>query len=325
MTKKIKWGVIAPGNIAQKFAESATALEEAEIVAVASRNPERAKEFAAKWSIPTTYDSYETLVNDPQVEAVYISSPHSFHAAQIVLALNAGKHVLCEKPITIRASQLQPLLELAEEKNLFLMEAMWSRHLPTYKKLKEWIDSGKLGEIKRIEADFSFAMDFDPEHRLFNPALAGGALLDVGVYPLNLAMWIMGRKPDSHVSLCRKAESGVDAAATVTMQWDEGPMAILHMAIDVRGPRSAVVSGTKGMVEMPMPFYGGEKIIFRNEHGREVFEEKHFKNGFDWQIIEAARCISGGKKESPNHTWAGTLTNMELMDEIRAQWGVEYP
>lgn len=325
MSEKFRWGIIAPGNIAEKFASSINSMEDAEIYAVASRSVSRAQEFASNWSVGKSYGSYLELVKDPQVQAVYISSPHRYHKEQIEMALNHGKHVLCEKPITVNAAEFRPLVELARKKGLFLMEAMWSCFIPTYQKLKkEWLAEGRLGEIRRIEADFSFDTVYDPAHRLYNPELAGGALLDVGIYPLNLAYWLMGRKPDRMVSLCSKAPSGVDASASVILQWDSGTSAVLHMGVNVKGPRAAGILGTRGMVELPMPFYGGERMIFRNEKGEELFERKHAGNGFDYEIREAMRCIDEGLMESPDHNWTGTLDILEIMDELRAEWGVRY-
>lgn len=326
MSEVFNWGILAPGNIAEKFAESVSSMNDTVIKAIGSRTREKAEVFAEKWSVERAYGSYRELVNDPDVHAVYISSPHRFHSGHILLALEAGKHVLCEKPITVNASELKSLIKVAGEKKLFLMEAMWSRFIPTYQKLKkEWLADGRLGRIKRIEADFSFSAQYDPHSRLFDPELAGGALLDVGIYPLTLAYWIMGRKPDRMSSLCGKAETGVDSSGTVLLQWDTGETAVLNMGVDVRGPRSAVILGTEGMIEMPMPFYGGEKIIFRNEKGEDIFEKKHIKNGFDYQIKEVIRCVREGLIQSPDHPWSGNIEVMEIMDEIRAGWEIKYP
>ena len=326
MSSVFKWGVIAPGSIANRFAESVEAIDDACIVAVGSRDLDRSNRFSEKWNIETAYGSYEELVKDSQVQAVYISSPHRFHNEQIQLALNAGKHVLCEKPITVNAGELNALRILANEKNLFLMEAMKSRFIPTYQKLRyDWLANKRLGDIKRIEADFSFFAEYDPQNRLFNPELAGGSLLDVGIYPITLAYWVMGRKPDLIRGLCTKAETGVDLNGTVIMQWKSGALAILTMGVDTKDSRSATILGTIGMVELPIPFYAGESMIFRNENDCEIFEEKHKKNGFEFEIEESMRCIRAGLNESPQHPWSDNIEVMEIMDEIRAIWGISYP
>jgi dihydrodiol dehydrogenase / D-xylose 1-dehydrogenase (NADP) len=325
MAKTFKWGLMAPGNIAGKFAACVKAMDNTEIEAVGSRSTERARTFAEKWSIRKSYGSYRDVAEDPEVRAVYIASPHRYHKDQIRMTLNAGKGVLCEKPITVNAAELKELTSLAKEKGVFLMEAMWMRHLPALQKLKkEWLPKGKLGTIKRITADFSFVAPSDPQGRLYNPELAGGALLDAGIYPLSFAYWLVGRKPDEMISLHEKGSTGVDTHEEILMKWHTGETAVLTVAIDTKGPRTASVLGTAGAVELPNPFFGAQSILFLNEKGKESLSLPFDINGFEYEIREAMRCIGKGLLESPEHTWSETMDMMEIMDELRTQWGLRY-
>ena len=233
MKKTIRWAILAPGMIAEKFAEGLKAVKDAELVAVASRSASRACEFAHKFNVERHYDSYEALANDPNIDIVYIASPHPFHLEQALLCLENGKSVLCEKPITINQNQLTRMIDSATRKDVFLMEAMVPRFLPSLLELKKWIDSGKIGKIRMIKADFSFSLhgivpeEEMPMDRHYNLELGGGGLLDVGVYVLNFSSMMMGEMPIEITGMSQIGETGVDEQAGMLMKYENDALAVL--------------------------------------------------------------------------------------------------
>lgn len=324
MQKPFQWGILAPGNIARRFAEAVTALPEATVGAVASRDRARADAFAEKFAIPRAYDSYEALVADPEIDAVYVSSPHNHHLACATLALEAGKPVLCEKPLGATATQARALVEVARRADCFLMEAMWTRFLPALATARDWLDQGRIGSLRRLEADFSFRGGWAPESRLLNPALAGGGLLDVGVYVLSLAHWAFGSLPDPVASSAAIGETGVDEQAAMIFQWPDGAQAVLTCGIRTQGTVHARLSGTDGVIEIPS-FYSAEEAILRVGGKEERIATPHRKNGFEYEVLEAMRCIREGLRESPSLPWSETIRIAEISTGLLNQWGVRYP
>lgn len=231
----INWGIIAPGIIANNFAESMKYVSNSNITAVGSRSLKRASEFAKQFNIPKAYGSYEAVLQDNNVDIVYIASPHNFHKEQALLALEFGKGVLCEKPITVNYPQCKELVYKAKSKNLFLMEAQWMRFMPVINMIKDRIKEGAIGTIQRVEADFSYKADFDPEHRLFNPHLAGGSLLDIGVYPLSFALHILEEDPISYEGHCSIGDTEVDEHGAITLKFADNELAICTFGTRIDG------------------------------------------------------------------------------------------
>ncbi len=325
MRKKFKWGVIAPGRIAHTFAKGILSIVDAEISVVASSSQERADTFAEQYDIAKAYDSYEALVADPDVDAVYISSLHHQHFAQAMLALEAGKPVLCEKPLTVNAAETKKLIETAREKNLFLMEAVWTRYLPIYGTVRQWLDDGEIGELVMMNASFGFRAEQDPNSRLLDPNLTGGALLDTGIYPLSISQWVMGQNPKSFQVHGLIGETGVDELIAATLVYENGVVSQFSSNFRSASRNEFVIYGSAGHIRIHADFWGGTRATL-NVNGKEQTVIADFDaTGFEYQTVEAMRCIREGLLESPKMTHADTLATMTLMDNIRAEIGLKYP
>jgi predicted dehydrogenase len=314
----LNWGIIGPGIIANKFA-NALKINKSNLLAVASRSKDRGEEFAKKHSVERVYDSYDKLLADDDIDVVYISIPHSHHAEWIIKALNAKKHVLCEKPITTSSKELQECIEASKRNNRFLMEAMWTRFLPMYREtVKEILDKDILGEIRIINIDYSFLCNPDPEYRLLNKNLAGGALLDVGVYAINLVDIFLG-KPKEIKAVAHIGETGVDLQSAIAMKFDNKAVATITNGIAVTGEEIAQIIGTKGklilrsfgrceLAELTLNCQKTKKIV------------KEFENGFQYEIAEVERCILEKKAESKIMPLSKSLEIQGIVDEIQKQF-----
>jgi dihydrodiol dehydrogenase / D-xylose 1-dehydrogenase (NADP) len=322
--KKIRWGILATGGIAHAFVKDVQTIPDAEVVAVGSRKLENAINFADKFNIKKRHGSYEDLANNPDVDIIYIATPHPYHAENCILCLKAGKHVLCEKPFTVNANEAKEVIKIAGEKKLFIMEAMWSRFLPVYTQAKKWVDEGLIGEVKTIFADFGFFSNLPPEGRALNPALAGGALLDVGIYPLSFAYWILG-EPEKITAMAHIGFTGVDEQSTMTLGYKNGALAILFSAVQTVTPKSALIIGTKGTIEIQPAFFRSKGASIITPEGTQKFDLPYESDGKQYQAMEAMKCIREGKTESPIMPWNETIKIMETMDEIRKQIGLKYP
>jgi dihydrodiol dehydrogenase / D-xylose 1-dehydrogenase (NADP) len=324
--KKFKWGILGPGAISQAFVSDLKLLEEAELYAVGSRSLEKAQSYAKEYSIPKAYSSYEELTQDPEVEIIYIATPHPFHKEWAIKCLEAGKAVLCEKPITINAEDAKEIYDAAKKNNAFFMEAMWTRFLPVMVKVREWIRSGAIGEIRMVKADFGFRANIDPEGRLFNPELAGGALLDVGIYPISFAYMIFGKSPVEIISTAHLGETGVDEQGASIFKYDTGELAILDSSIRTSTLSEACILGTKGNIKIPSQFWRAKAAIL-NVEGEEslIYEDNRNSIGYYFEAKEVMECLSKGLKESPVITLEESLDIMKTMDTIRNQYGLKYP
>jgi predicted dehydrogenase len=318
----LRWGILAPGGIADDWTRTLHKNTDQRVVAVASRTLDRAEAFAAKHGIPTAYGSYEQLVEDPTVDIVYIAAPHSEHLRLALLAIAAGKHVLVEKPIGISAAQARELAAAARTAGVFAMEAMWSRFLPQTTVVEQLLQAGDLGEVLTVTADFGAVFDPDPEGRAYNPALGGGALLDIGVYPLWFAHFVLGapRRVTARGSL---TTTGVDAQAAVILDYESHAQSVLTTSMIVSTPRRAVISGTSAQVQFPLNFMGPSEFeVVRHD---EVIAEYTDPNGFRWrdglcyQAVAVAQHIADGLTESPLHTLDDTIAILDVIDEARAQ------
>lgn len=324
--KQIRWGIVATGGIAAKFAEAclfeSSRTGRSVIQAVASRDPKKAADFAKKWHIGWHYGSYAELFADPEIDAVYIATPHHSHAALSIAALEAGKAVLCEKPVSLTLDEFKPVIEAAKRNNRFFMEAMWMKFNPTFRKALSWIGEGYIGEPKFIRSDFFLDAPFNPESRYYDPALGGGALLDVGIYPVTCALVVAGSKKPSYLTaIMHTGATGVDLYNKAHMVWDNGFIADLSSAINLQGLeelRSAVIIGETGSIILPLFWMAQEALLF-DAQGIEV---EHFVgtfdcNGYEYEIREVENCLIEGKTESPVQTWADSIMVMEILDDIR--------
>ncbi len=324
MSEPIRWGILGPGNIAHRLAEGVRALPDAKVLAVGSRSIERANAFADKWEIPRRYGSYEDLVADSELDIIYVATPHPFHAPCSLLAIEAGKAVLCEKPFTVNASEARQVVEAARHKGVFVMEAMWTRFFPLMARLRDIVAAGEIGEVRLIHADFGFRAGFNPEGRLFSPALAGGGLLDVGVYPISLASMLLGT-PNRVSGLAVVGETGVDESAAITLGYPSGALASLTTGVRITTPHLAIICGTDGSIHIPSPWWVPERMTVRRGRGTVEYSEPKIASGFEYEAAEAGRCLREGLKESPILPLDESVAIMDTMDQLRALWGVRYP
>ena len=325
MTEKLRWGIIGTGNIAKQFARGLKAVSDAELVAVGSRNQESADKFGDMFDVPRRHPSYEALASDAGVDAVYISTPHTYHMENTLLCLDHRKAVLCEKPFAINAQQAETMINAAREKKIFLMEAMWTRFFPLMYKVRELLAQGVIGDVRMLEVDFGFRTNFNPEGRLFKPELGGGALLDVGIYPVSLAWMVLG-KPSKIVSAADMGKTGVDEQAAMLFSYDGGQIAILSTATRTNTPHVAVINGTEGRITIHSPWWQPTKMRLEI-YGKETSEiEMPIKgNGYNYEAMAVADYMRAGKLESDIIPLDETLAIIRTLDEIRAQWGLTYP
>jgi len=324
MTNVTRWGILGTGNIAQQFARGLKTLPDAELVAVGSRHATTAQAFAETFGARRAHGSYEALAADPDIEVVYVATPHTMLAENTLLCLDAGKAVLCEKPFALNAREAQEMVGAARRKSLFLMEAMWTRFFPLMGRLRDLIETGRIGEVRLLQADFGFRGAFEPEGRLYNPTLGGGALLDVGVYPVSLASYLLGT-PRAVSSRAHLGETGVDEQNAVILSYENGALALLASAIRTDTPQEAHILGTAGSVRLPAPWWQPTRMVVTDAAGEEEFSSPLPHNGYPYEAAEVRRCLEAGLLESPVMPLGETLAVMGTLDSCRAQWGLRYP
>ena len=324
MNKPFRWGVISTGGIARTFATDLKYLSDQVVHAVGSRNIENATNFGNEFGAKA-YGSYEELVNDPDIDAVYIATPHQLHFANTIMALNAGKPVLCEKPFAITSNQAGEMISLARKMNLMLMEAMWTRFLPHISKVREILGSGILGEIRTVSADHGQWFSEDPEFRLFNSNLAGGALLDLAIYPISFAHLVLG-VPEEIISSSLPAFTGVDGQTSAIFNYANGAQAIINSSLFAATPCRAFVSGTLGWLEIDRTFYAptSMRTVIRKGETTE-YPRNYIGVGHREQAVEFARCVNTGLTESPLLTLNETYEIMKSVTTIKNQIGLKYP
>jgi predicted dehydrogenase len=321
---KIRWAILGAGNIAQSFVKDFPLVKNGELVAIAARDKERAKEFAASHNIPLAY-TYEELYNSSEVDVVYIATTHNFHFEQSMQCMQQGKAVLCEKPITINDTESKQLTALSKEKNIFLMEAMWTYFLPAVIKAQQWINEGKIGALKVIQADFAFPMEKNLEGRMYNPLLAGGALLDLGVYNVALATLFMKQKPDSIIASGVLTETGVDATTAMIFKYGN-TLATLCTSMVTRMNNKLLLFGENGYIEIPEFWRAKSAILYDKEFQLvESFKDERQSHGFIYQMQHATDKILNNEIESNIITHQRSNEIQEIMTEVRRQIGLQYP
>jgi predicted dehydrogenase len=318
MSEPLRWGVIGTGGIAAVFAADLELTDSGRVIAVGSRELARAEGFGERFAVPNRHGSYEALVADPEVDAVYVATPHPMHRADAGLALRAGKPVLLEKPFTVTAVEARELVELARERGLFMMEAMWTRFLPHIERIRELLAEGALGEIVTVIADHGQWFAEDREHRLFAPELAGGALLDLGVYPVAFASMVLGR-PTEIKSMITPAFTGVDGQTSMLMRYASGAQAVLTCTLAARSPTRAAIVGTRARIEIDGDFYAPSQLTLTTLEGEQVhFDGRREGRGLRFEADEVARCLREGLLESPLMPLDESIAVMEIMDAVRA-------
>ncbi len=319
----LRWGILGAGGIARTFARQVPAHSSGRVVAVGSRDGARAAAFAQEHGIDRSHGGYDELLADGDVDAVYVATPHSEHRDHALLAIQAGKHVLVEKAFTRSAAEAREVFAAAEARGVFVMEAMWTRFLPHVVAVRELVRSGAIGEVVALHADHGQRLDHDPAGRLLNPALAGGALLDLGVYPLSFAHDLLGT-PDAVVASGTLTETGVDGQETVLLQYGAKTQAVCSSTLWAGTPCRATISGTEGVIEIDGPFYGATSFTVTRGDEQVTVRPRH-EDGFQYEAAEVARCVAEGRQQSGTMSWDDTVAVMGTMDEVRRQLGVVYP
>ena len=324
MKPVFRWGLLGPGSIAERFAESLKVVDHACLVAVASRDRVRAQTFAGRFGDARAYGSYEELYSDTNVDAVYICTPHRFHFEQIKACLLAGKAVLCEKPLTVNAEECRQLFAIAHENRVFLMEAMWTPFLPVYQQLENWLADDRIGEIKMLQSSFGFTVERDPQHRLFNHDLAGGILLDMGVYNVAVSQWLMDRMPDNIKAHGFIGDTGVDEMISASLDYGDGVSSQFQCSFHSQLANEFTICGSKGRILLGSFFWEGGKITLYRDGNTESCEQGFRGRGFEYEIEHVMQCIHLGLLESPVMSGEKTLQAMTIMDQIRNQIGLAY-
>jgi predicted dehydrogenase len=319
MTEPLRWGLIGTGWIADSFAADLAFTDSGRLVAVGSRRIETANQFADRFDIPNRHGGYEALVADPEVDVVYVATPHPLHHPDTLLALSAGKPVLVEKPFTMNAAEARELVAVSRAEKLFLMEAMWTRFLPHIAEIRRLIAAGALGEIVTVSADHGQWFAKDPGFRLFAPELGGGALLDLGVYPVSFASMLLGA-PATIAALIDPAFTGVDGQTSMLFGYDSGAQAVLSCTSLARSPTRAAIVGTEARIEIDGDFYSPTSFTLITRTGeRTRYDEPHQGRGLWHQADEVARCLQGGLLESPLMPLDESVSIMQTMDAVLAQ------
>lgn len=321
----VKWGIAGPGWISSCFAKDLAFAQGAELVAVAGRDVEKAKKFAQQYGAQRAYGSLEELARDPEVDIVYIGTLHPVHKESMLTFLRAGKAVLCEKPFTMNAAEAEEAIACAKDNGVFLMEAMWTRYLPAIRQAREWLSDGKIGEVRLVKAEFGFDVGWQPESRLLNPALGGGALLDAGIYPVSFASMIYGVQPDNIMSTVRIGETGVDEQFSLLFEYEGGRTASLHSAVQLGMVNDAVIYGTKGHIRIPEFLAARSASLHVTGEDPVTYTDGRLAHGYAFEAEEAMACLLEGRKESGSMTLDETLGIMRTLDRIRAQWNLKYP
>lgn len=325
MAENIRWGIIGPGKIAHKFAQDLLLVEGAVLQGVASRDGEKAREFGQQYGAVECFDSYEALVANPQIDVVYVATPHVFHFEHSMICLEHGKHVLCEKPFGMNAYQVQLMTEKAREQGLFLMEALWSRFIPSVGKVLELIGQDVVGTIEYVRADFGFLGDTHPQKRVYNKALGGGSLLDVGIYPVFLSLLLQG-EPSKIKAMASFSESEVDTVCAMLFDFENGQKAVLESGIIANTPMEAYVYGSNGFIKMHPRFHHSQRLsLCLNGQEEQILDVPYLGNGYFHEIEEVMQCLRSGEKESVKMPHAFSVSLIGLLDRIRKEIGLWYP
>jgi predicted dehydrogenase len=326
MAQIIKWGILGCGKIANKFAGDLKLVHDSELVAVASRNESNAKEFCTTFGIKQYFTSYEQLASSPDVDVIYIATPHGFHYEHVLMCLEHKKAVLCEKAFGLNYKQVHEMISFARYQKVFLMEAFWTKFLPQYKKVLELIVTGAIGEVKLIQADFGFRPEDPPAQRLYDPVLGGGSLLDIGIYPLFLAQSILG-KPTEVQAMMTPYSTGVDEQCVMTLKFENGALAVLSSTFAADTPVEAVIAGTEARIHIRNRFHNSIsqiEVISGKDESKPIEVHREDGYGYQFEARHVADCVRKGLIESPVMTHQHSLDLMETLDRIRKACGIKY-
>ena len=319
------WGIIGAGSISRKFAEDLKLLPQARLKAIASRSASRASAFAREFKVPVSYDSWDGMAGDPEIDIVYVATHHPFHFENSRACLEAGKAVLCEKPFTMNRRELDQLVRIARGKNVFLMEAIWTRFLPSTGKLLDILNSGELGKLTNVYADFGFRLEYHPEHRLYDPAKGGGALLDIGIYPVFLSQLLAGMPDKIHAS-ARLAPTGVDHSCNMIIEHGSGTVSSLNCTLESPSPVEANILFERGWVRMESWWLTPGPLTLHRMGSKSVrFKFREPGHGYHYEAAEVMSCLDRGLTESPVLPLSFSLELMGTLDAVRERCGIRYP
>lgn len=328
MEGKIRWGILGCGKIARKFASDLSLIEDAELYAVASRDEINAANFAKEFKATKSFNNYEALAKHPAVDIIYVATPHGLHYEHVMLCLQYNKAVLCEKAFALNLKQAKEMIQVARDKRVFLMEALWTKFIPSYSKMMEIIQKGTLGDIENVLINFGFVPQPPVAARLFDPALGGGTLLDIGIYNVFFALSALG-KPDHIEASMTPASTGVDEQCAILWKYNTGAMAQLFSSYTSHLATEADISGTKGRIRMTHRFYAPDTTVefyAGRADSKQIMPVEKVKGfGYHYEARHAGECLRQGKTESDIMTHADTLLLMEMLDAIRAKAGIIYP
>jgi dihydrodiol dehydrogenase / D-xylose 1-dehydrogenase (NADP) len=329
--KHVKWGIVGTGYISNQFVQGLQLVENAQIYAVASRSVSSAMAFAQKHGAPKYYGSYEEMANDDELDIIYIGTPHSKHYENVMMFLKAGFAVICEKPLGVNAAQTQKMIDKAREKNVFLMEGMWTRFFPAIQQVQQWISSGRIGQPRMIHAEFGYDDSANKQQWLFQHDMAGGALLDVGIYPLAMAFAIFGSDP-VHVTTSAHIVNGVDEYNTFTLEYADDCIAVLSSGIGLKMGNRVFIGGNEGSVQLGEGWWHADRAEYASfgevdigiSSNHEVFSQPFPGTGFQYEATAVQQHILNGLKEAPEMPLDETLKIASMMDRIRKEWKLVY-
>lgn len=319
-----RWGVLGPGRIAHKFVQDLLTLPDAQLYAVASTNQQRADEFAGQYGAAHAFGAYDGLLTLPDLDVVYVATPHVLHHENALMLLNGGVAVLGEKPFAMNGRQVGEMVDLARQKQVFLMEALWSRFMPVLQRAKQLADAGAIGTVTGVRADFGFAAPFSPDGRLFNKALGGGSLLDIGIYPVFWSYFMLGM-PQTVKATATFGTTGVDEQCGMVMTYPNGQLAILDSTLRAKTPCEALVYGTTGLIRIHARWHETMGLTLeRDGHEPETFTAQRSTHGYDYEAQHVMQCLAEGRTESPLWSLDDSLNLMTLLDQVRAETGIAY-
>lgn len=325
MRESVHWGIVATGQMAASFAEGLRQVADAALVAVASRDQRRADDFGHRFGVPHRHGSYEDLASDSSVDVVYVATPQSRHRDDVLLFLEAGKPVLCEKPFALSERQAAEMIATARSRQLFLMEALWSRYLPAYVTLRELLRAGRIGQPRLVEADFGIVLpEVTTAHRLFDLSRGGGALLDLGVYPVQLASLVLG-EPDRVEAVADIGSTGVDELVAAVLGYRDRALAVVKAALRTQLASTARITGTDGVIRLPAPMHCPSSLRVTTPEGTETLDRPFGQNGWWYQVVEVHECMRQGRLESNIMPLDESRSIMRTLDRIRAEIGLRFP
>lgn len=319
MGEKIRFGIIGAGRIAKKFAKGLSVVEDAQLVAIASRSIDNANEFADMFNIEKRYGSYKELAEDKDIDVVYISTPNGLHKEHTILCLKNKKSVICEKPFGVDRVEVEEMIKVAKDNGVFLMEAMWTRFFPAVRAVKKWVDDGLVGKVKMIKGDFGFKSDMDYGDIRFNKDLAGGALMDVGIYPISFTSMILGMQPTDVKVVANIGQTDVDEQTAMVFAYENGAMALLSCAITTQTPHNVYIIGENGYIHIPNVWYAQEAVLKVPGNEDQVINLPMDGNGYNYEIQEVVTCIQEGKLESNIMPLSETLAIIGTIDKVKEQ------